>query len=123
MTEERKTRKVKLFTLVGYSNRDPKSILDMDSRQTHACVLNQIEERFGERPAWWIVTDDSTIKSPNYPKFYAAGWLISTEPLIDTKGIGSELLILTHGNSMELANTNLTFAINRLSWDTLAKNI
>lgn len=112
------------FMLVGRSHKEKKNVSHMNNRQTHACVLNQIQDHFGDRPIhfnnkYLQLTDEYS----NYPEFYAAGWFVSLDPIKDQSGFGSELVIMAHGNSIKDAKRNLMSNIAGTPWDDLARNI
>jgi len=130
------TKKVRLlFILTGRSHRDKRAINEMDSRETHACMLNQISERFGERPIHITTKNSRTVNSLAYPEFYAAGWFVTVpaepevpaepgdEPALEVEEKESELVVVSHGDSMDRAQKNLMAGVQNVAWDELAKSL
>ena len=118
-------RQVKLdFLLTGKSYKDKRNILPMNNKQIHACMLNQIQDHFGDRPVYvsskFVIISEENF---NYPEFYAAGWFVSSNPISGQVGKGSELVVVAHGNNVENARKNLMTAVGNTPWDELAKNI
>jgi len=58
-----------------------------------------------------------------YPEYFAAGWFISQNVVGESEGIGSELVLVSHGNSLESAKNSLMIALSNTSWDVYAANI
>jgi hypothetical protein len=117
-------RKVKIsLTLVGRSHFGHNKFKDFSNEEILFMVESQIVEQFGKRPLF--IHDKKNVSRENYdyPKFYAAGWFVSDDPVTDTEAIGSELVVVAHGDDMKSARDTMMRAISTVDWDNLAKNI
>jgi hypothetical protein len=117
-------RKVRInMILVSRLYMNFKEIQDISNRDMLEFVKNQISSHFGERPI--KISDESilTLIGHRYPEFYAAGWFISDDPITNTDGKGSELVIVAHGDSMKAAQKAMMLGVEMASWDSVAKNI
>lgn len=118
------SRKVKMdFILVGRSYRNSKELEEFNSIDFLYHVQNQIKSHFGYRAVY--ISDEIRVSMNNlkYPEFYAAGWFISDQPIADTQGKGSELVIVSHGDSMKSAKNSMIKTVEYVKWDELAINI
>lgn len=119
-------RKVKYsFILVGKTAK--KKIKDNGHFYTNAELLELVKEdvrnQFGDR-ATFVVNAPSISNDVNkYPNFYAATWLVSDDPVDGDVGVGSELVLIDHANTMEAARKSLFDTVKSIEWDTLASTI
>lgn len=116
-------RKVKIsLTLVGKSRYGSDNFKDLSNEEILLMIENQITEQFGARPIF--VHNRKKVSSDfQYPEFYAAGWFVSDDPISNTNGVGSELVVVAHGENMKSAKSSMMQAISTVDWDKLAKNI
>lgn len=111
------------FSLVGKSHKDFKSALMMDAPEAHECMLEQIQTAFGDRPLYLPPRVLHAAQGSSYPRFFAAGWFYSTDPVTGTDAKGSELVVVGHGDSWESAKHNLLSSMGDCPWDDWARNI
>ena len=117
-------RKVKInSTLIGRSHFGHDKFKDLSNEEILFMIENQIIEQFGKRPLFIHDKENVSFEGQKYPEFYAAGWFISEEPVIDTDGVGSELVVVAHGEDMGSAKSSMMRAISMVEWDKFAKNI
>ena len=117
-------RKVKIsLTLVGRTHFGYNKFKDLSNEEILFMVESQIIEQFGKRPLF--VSDKKNVSIPNisYPLFYAAGWFVSDDPILETEGTCSELVIVTHGEDMKSARDAMMRTASMVDWDNLAKNV
>lgn len=116
-------RKVKLhFSLVG-KTRSSLLSKEFGNSGVLESVEDQIKSQFGERPVFISDRERVILEGRQYPEYYAAGWFISQSPLTDTDGVGSELVVVAHGENMADARANVMSAIEKSSWESLARNL
>ena len=116
-------RKVKIdLILVGRSYRNIKELGEFNNLDFLYTVQDQVGEQFGRR-ALYMVDETLILNKSNYPEFYAAGWFTSDQPVVDTDGKGSELVVVAHGDTMDSARSAMMKAVEYVSWDELAANI
>lgn len=117
-------RKVKIsLILIGKSHYNYNKSKELNNEEILSMIENQIVKQFGERPLFVVDRESITFDANSYPKFYAAGWFTSDDPITDTSGIASELVIVAHGEDMKTARTSLMNAVPSIHWDNFAKNI
>ncbi|MHA2280295.1 MAG: hypothetical protein ACXAC5_05550 [Promethearchaeota archaeon] len=117
-------RKVKIsLTLVGRSNFNYDKFKDFSNEDVLFLVESQVVEQFGKRPIFISDKKNVTFEGREYPPFYAAGWFISDNPITETDGNGSELVVIAHGEDMKSAKDAMMRAISTVEWDNLARNI
>lgn len=118
-------RKVRVnVTLVGKARPKFKSLKDLTNKEIFYWMESQVLDQFGsERPLFICDEEMVLIEGRKYPEFYSAGWFVSDDPVSGTEGIGSELVVVAHGDSMKSAQEAVMAAIGNTSWDNLAKNI
>mgnify|MGYP001438159986 CR=1 FL=1 len=80
-------------------------------------VKDLVVDQFGKRPTY-IVNEkllcDDVLR---FPKFFSARWFVSVG---EAK---KELVVLAHGETMELATATIDSAIKNLDWEDWAKSI
>lgn len=114
-------RKVRLtFTLVGKSEiwkrkLSPEILQHATNEDTLLYVEEVVANRFGKRALF--VANKDMLNYGTYPKYYAAGWFISEE---DNP---SELVVLDHGETMELATKAMLNSVRNIDWDEVAISI
>lgn len=114
-------KKVKLhFTLVGKSEswkrKMPHELLkEATNQDTLTFVRNTVSDRFGNR-ALVMVDEDKLLLGP-YPKFYSAGWFISEGDN------ASELVVVHHGSTMDLATKSMLNYVCNVDWDNIAATV
>jgi len=86
-------------------------------------VKKEVRQQYGNRPTFVINTSSILSNVNRYPNYYAAVWLTSTEPVSGEDGVGSELVIIEHGSTMEFARKSLLDVIENIEWDDLAATI
>jgi hypothetical protein len=117
-------RKVKInATLIGRSRFGYDGFKDLSNEQILFMIEDQIKDQFGKRPLFISDKDNVTFETREYPQFYAAGWLVSDSPILETGGKGSELVVVAHGEDMGSAKSAMIRAVSMIKWDDLAKNI
>lgn len=118
-------RQVKLdFTLVGKTNASWLFLKDFKNSEILEGVKGQVRDQFGATRSVYVFDENLVNTSGRkYPDFYAAGWFTSSEPLIDTKGKGSELVVIAHGENMKEARERMLKAVENSNWEDLARNI
>jgi hypothetical protein len=117
-------RKVKIsLTLVGRSHFGYDKFKDLSNEEILFMIENQIIDQFGKRPLFIHDKESVSFEAQKYPKFYAAGWFVSEEPVTDTDGIGSELVVVAHGEDMKTARLSMMRAVSMVKWNKFAKNI
>lgn len=115
-------RQVKLhFTLTG-KTRSAFLATDFGNSGVLESIEDEIKSQFGNRPMFISDREQVSSDSRQYPEYYAAGWFLSQAPLTDTDGIGSELVVVAHGESMADARANVMSAVENSSWESQAKN-
>lgn len=116
-------RKVKInFTLVGKSF-DIKNIDNLDTSNILKNVKHMVKLHFGDRPIL-ISDEDDVLRQSSYPRYFSAGWFISDEPIYGYESnFGSELIVVSHGDSMQLAQSEMMKAISSTNWDHVARNV
>lgn len=118
------SRKVTInLTLVGRTYRNAKELEEFSKLEIFLGIQEQIKDQFGERAILMSDEDSVTFGKSKYPEFYAAGWFISDQPTLDNEGAGSELVVVAHGNSMEVAKEAMMKSVAYANWDELAANI
>jgi len=104
-------------TLVGKTGKSKKEVDTRTNTEKLDAVLADIKKQFGDRPIYImdgnVLLDDTS----RYPAFYAAGWFLSKEKPV------SELVVVSHGPSMESARKFLMTSIKNIDWEGLAKNV
>ena len=110
------------LSLAGKTYRSIKDILDLDNSKILQSVLDCVGFQFGEEAIY--ISDGAAVSINNlpYPEYYAAGWFVSNEPITDTDGKGSHLVVVSHGDSMKAAKEAMMKAITYAEWDDLAVN-
>jgi len=117
-------RKVRInLILVGKTIPDYKPLKELSNQEVFYWVESQVLSQFGKQRPVYVSDEDRLFGPQRYPNFYAAGWFISDDPIKDTEGNGSELVVVTHGESMKAAQTSMMIAVGNSDWDDLAKNI
>ena len=118
-------RKVRInFTLVGKACPDFKPIKDISNKEIFYWIESKVQDHFGkERPLFFIEEKSLLMEARRYPGFYSAGWFVSDDPITDSEGVGSELVVIAHGESMKTAQSAMMIAVGNTDWDNLAKNI
>ncbi|MFA5024209.1 MAG: hypothetical protein WC523_04595 [Patescibacteria group bacterium] len=115
--------KVKLyFTLTGKTDEwrqyiSPDIRVGWRNSNTLDYVKDIITKQFGQRPTSYINEKNLANDSVPYPRYFSAGWFISDGD--ETK----ELVVVTHGESMEKANKLLMHHIKTIDWDNLSKEV
>lgn len=125
------TRKVRLeFTLVGKSYETGEKVNDIPASEIHENVLRKIQNSFGERPVFISEKSSNIItRGGKYPDFFIAGWFVSSSATGEPTGkylgsdLGSELLVIAHGESMVGAKRSLMSTVTDVPWDLVARNI
>jgi len=120
-------RKVRYsLVLVGKTARKDKQKLGGTEPYTNAELLDlvklDVEEHFGIRPVF-VMDEELLPHKYKYPNFYAAGWFVSDETISNEPGMGSELVVVGHADTMEAAKKILLDKANSLDWENLAKTI
>lgn len=119
-----KNRKVKIsLTLVGRSHFGYNKFEDLSNKEILFMIESQIIEQFGKRPLFVHDKKNVSLAGQKYPQFYAAGWFVSDDPVVKTSKVGSELVVIAHGDNMESARSSMMRAVSTVDWDNLAKNI
>ena len=114
-------RQVKLhFTLVGktreWSRNLPSGInLEWTNKDSLDFVKETVVSYFGNR-ALVVMHEDTITGHINYPEFYAAGWFIDVD-------VESEMVVVSHGNTMKSAVSNMIESVKSLDWDKLSITI
>lgn len=117
-------RKVKIsLILIGKSRFNYNKSKESNNEEILSMIENQVVEQFGERPLFVVDRESVALDINSYPKFYAAGWFISDDPITDTSGVASELIVIAHGENMKTARASLMDAVSSIQWDNFAKNI
>lgn len=118
------TRKVSLgLVLVGHSaNRQKVQDVDWTNKEKLEFVKSMVADHFTDKAIY--VPDEQRLNMGigKYPEFYSAGQFISTDGVGDTTG-SSVLVVVGHGESMELANKSMMDSVRSVSWDNHAANI
>ena len=122
-----------MFTLVGktldvptrkasrYLDDEEESIVDphiasrkWDNEDSLGIVIQKVNKHFGAtRPLIVINEDILSEERLVYPDFFCAGWFVSS----DGK---AELVVVDHGNSLELANKSMMTSVTKIDWEALA---
>jgi hypothetical protein len=114
-------KKIKLhLTLVGKTDEWKKYIRsgeEFSNANNLEYVRDIVKEQFGERPMF--ITNENTLRDDVvvYPKYFSAGWFISEEQPL------AELVVIAHGESMEVANKAMLESVKKIDWTTLARKI
>lgn len=117
-------RQVKLdIILAGKCAKSTHNMLNWDAAAIHECMVQQVKEQFEQSPIFLPPKVLAAANLNTYPEFYAAGWFISDQPLTDTEGKLSELVVVAHGKSLKEARTNMLKETSNVSWDEFAKNV
>lgn len=114
--------KVKLhFSLAGKTDQWKKYISKSRETFTNLDNLNfvkdMIYDHFGNRTIIIINEKTLTNDAVPYPKFFSAGWFVSDG------AAPTELVVVSHGSTMALANKSMVDNVKMLDWDKLAKRI
>lgn len=109
------------FTLVGNTRFEgmPKDYTNQDKLLR---VKDTVLHQFGDRPIAFVDEFYLNQESIRYPSYFIAGWFISKESLAGSN-VGSELVLIAHGNSMKNARDNLMNGIRNIEWDKNANDI
>ena len=114
-------RKVKLhFMLIGKTEEAIKRTLKGDGKTILGSVKDIVAENFGRRTM--VISDEKSLldESKPYPRFYAAGWFV--EDFGFGKG-GNEVVLVVHGESMEMAQNTLFGEMKKFDLDKYAIKI
>ena len=115
--------KVKLqFQLVGKSDTYKKylpatKLGEWTNENTLELIKDTVANYFGDRAVF--VFHEETLRNNvvKYPKFFSAGWFVSQEKE------PHELVVISHGDTMEEANKSVVEATKILDWNSLAVKI
>lgn len=114
--------KVKLhFSLTGKTDQWKKYISRAHETFTNLDNLNLVKDmvfdHFGDRTV--IVINEKLLINDvvPYPKFFSASWFVSNGPT------PMELVVISHGSTMALANKSVVDNVGMLDWEKLAKRI
>jgi len=117
-------RKVKIsLVLIGKSHFGRDKFKDLSNEEILFMIEDQVINQFGQRPLFIQDKESVSFEGQKYPKFYAAGWFISDDPIADTNGNASELVVIAHGEDMKLARSSMMKAVSMVEWDKFARNI
>ena len=108
--------------LMGRTRNNLKVDEGWSNKERFNLVYDRVSDQFGDRAILVSDKDDVLVEYRPYPEYFAAGWFISGEPTENT-GAGSELVIISHGNSLEGAKNALMIALSNVSWEVFAANI
>lgn len=110
------------LTLVGKADMWKRNIpkgtqLEDSNKDTLLFVKNTVADQFGDRAI--VVVDEHSLSNDIYlyPKYYAAGWFVSEgdEP--------TELVVVDHGENMELAVKAMLNSVTTIDWDNLSVRV
>jgi hypothetical protein len=110
------------LTLVGradmWKRNIPKGTQFEDSnKNTLLFVKNIVADQFGDRAITIIDENNLSDDIYSYPKYYAAGWFVSEG---DNP---TELVVVDHGESMELAVKAMLSSVTTIDWNSLSIGI
>jgi hypothetical protein len=110
------------FALIGKTNRyksllQKDNILEWSNKDTLQYVESIVTDYFGDRAVLIIGENMLCEKMIVYPKYFAAGWFVSTgaEP--------HELVVIAHGETMAAANKVMLDGVKNSSWEAVSVRI
>lgn len=112
--------KIKLhFTLTGKTDEWKKYFRgeSFSNKDNLEYIRDIVIGQFGKRPMLIanekILSDDVVV----YPKYFAAGWFISDDSPL------AELVVIAHGETMDVANKAMMETVRKVDWDGTAKGV
>jgi hypothetical protein len=116
-------RQVRLhFSLVGNTKQFFGSLPKEEVRNIKNVVIldlikEQVQSYFGKRAC--IVNNHASIElNMQYPECYAAGWFVSD----DGNNHGTDLVVIAHGDTMEVAQQAVMDTVRSTDWDDVASS-
>ena len=101
------------FILIGKSKEIPAIELPLgwSNSNTLEMVKEKVAFHFGSRAMHVVNEDDLLPDNKMYPEFYAAGWFHTIDSPM------TELVIISHGHTMESARRNLFTYVPDVPWN------